>query len=775
MPDLGKAYVQIVPSAKGMGNGIKKELEGTGADSGGGFGAAFASAAKKIIAVAAIGKAVKASIDAGGAMQQSFGGLDTLYEDAAYAAKQYAYAAAEAGISANDYAEQAVSFGASLKQAFGGNTHKAMQAANTAIMDMADNAAKMGTPIENIQNAYQGFAKQNYTMLDNLKLGYGGTKKEMERLLKDAQDLTGVKYDINNLGDVYSAIHEIQKNLHVTGVAADEAKTTFTGSFAAMKASATNFLANLSLGKDITAPFQQMVEAGKNFLLGNLVPMVGNILKQLPTLLSELSSTGTQILEQIVSGIRNNTASIATMAREFIVNMTKSFASNISLLIQAGIEITKALIEGLSQVDWKKTGRDILNALKDGITSISQSVLGDGKTLDDFINGITDKLPEVLDKGIEIIDNVVTGIMSALPKILDTGGQIILSVGKGIVDALPTIFEKGGELINRLVTGISNGLPEIGTKAGEIIGKFGRYLVEHFPEILQKGQEMMGQLIAGIIKAIPKVLQALFNLGKSMAEQFDGINWLEIGVNIMNGIYEGFMSLVGTVGEAITSVCKSIWNAFTSFFQIASPSKKMKTGAIDIIKGIIEGLGATEWINKAVSAMTSLAGKVLGGFDPTKAKAKGTEILQNIKSGLEDSTVMQTVTAAAGTVMTTVSNALKLEKDNPFVAAGLGMGTAIATGIGNAAGEAVAAVRRVAAAASNEASAQAQAQRQASIEYARTHAHINGSLSTEADMYGSYEDNNTDVIVELLMRYLPMIVANDNYSQINRSLGLGLS
>lgn len=168
MPDLGKAYVQIVPSAKGMGNGIKKELEGTGAESGGGFGSAFASAAKKIIAVAAIGKAVKASLDAGGAMQQSFGGLETLYGDAAEAAKNYAYEAAKAGISANDYAEQAVSFGAGLKAAFGGDTTKAVEAANTAILDMADNAAKMGTPIESIQNAYQGFAKQNYTMLDNL-------------------------------------------------------------------------------------------------------------------------------------------------------------------------------------------------------------------------------------------------------------------------------------------------------------------------------------------------------------------------------------------------------------------------------------------------------------------------------------------------------------------------------------------------------------------------------------------------------------------------------
>ena len=178
---------------------------------------------KKLIVAAGIDTVLKSAIEEGGKLQQSFGGLDTIYGEASSAAKEYAVQAAAAGISANDYAEQAVSFGASLKQAFGGDTTKAVEAANTAIMDMTDNAAKMGTPIESIQNAYSGFAKQNYTMLDNLKLGYGGTKSEMERLLADAEKLTGVHYDISNLGDVYDAIHAIQGDLGLTGVAAQEA------------------------------------------------------------------------------------------------------------------------------------------------------------------------------------------------------------------------------------------------------------------------------------------------------------------------------------------------------------------------------------------------------------------------------------------------------------------------------------------------------------------------------------------------------------------------
>ena len=209
--ELAKAYVQIIPSAKGIGNSISSALGGEATNAGKSAGLNIAGAIKGAIAAAGIGAAIKTALSAGGDLQQSFGGLDTIYDTAAEGAKKYAAEAAKAGISANSYAEQAVSFGAALKQAYGSDLNGAMEAANVAILDMADNSAKMGTDIGSIQTAYQGFAKQNYTMLDNLKLGYGGTKAEMERLLKNAEEISGVKYDINNLGDVYSAIHEIKQ------------------------------------------------------------------------------------------------------------------------------------------------------------------------------------------------------------------------------------------------------------------------------------------------------------------------------------------------------------------------------------------------------------------------------------------------------------------------------------------------------------------------------------------------------------------------------------
>ena len=215
--NIATAYVQIIPTTEGIASGISESLGGEGAKGGKKFASRFLSGAGKFLKIGGVAAAAgfialtKSAMEAGGALQQSFGGLDTIYGDASEGAKAYAREAASAGITMNSYAEQAVSFGAALKQAYGGDTQKAMEAANTAILDMADNSAKMGTDMSAIQSAYQGFAKQNYTMLDNLALGYGGTKTEMERLLADATALSGVEYNIDNLGDVYEAIHVIQE------------------------------------------------------------------------------------------------------------------------------------------------------------------------------------------------------------------------------------------------------------------------------------------------------------------------------------------------------------------------------------------------------------------------------------------------------------------------------------------------------------------------------------------------------------------------------------
>lgn len=299
--ELGKAYVQIIPSAKGISGMIQKELGGevasAGVSAGESLGSKMMGAVSGIIAAAGIGKAIGASINEGAALQQSLGGIETLFKDSADKVKGFANEAYKTtGLSANAYMENVTGFSASLLQSLGGDTDKAAETANMAMIDMSDNANKMGTSMESIQLAYQGFAKQNYTMLDNLKLGYGGTKQEMQRLLADAEKLTGVKYDINNLSDVYSAIHAIQENLDITGTTAREAATTFTGSFESMKAAAQNVLGKIAIGENVTPALQSLLETTKTFLFGNFLPMIGNILSGLGVVLTEgISSLASQL------------------------------------------------------------------------------------------------------------------------------------------------------------------------------------------------------------------------------------------------------------------------------------------------------------------------------------------------------------------------------------------------------------------------------------------------------------------------------------------------
>ena len=769
MPDLGKAYVQIVPSAKGMSGNIKKELEGSGAESGEGFGAKFASMAKKLIVGAAIGKVVKDSLTAGGDLQQSFGGLETLYGEAAESAKKYAMEAQKAGISANNYAEQAVSFGAGLKAAFGGDTTKAMEAANTAILDMADNAAKMGTPIENIQNAYQGFAKQNYTMLDNLKLGYGGTKSEMERLLKDAEKISGVKYDMSNLGDVYDAIHVIQGELGLTGVAAEEAKTTFTGSLGAMKAAATNLLAAFSTGMDITEPLKALVENAKNFLIGNLLPMIGNIVKQIPTLLQESQSIGQDLIKNIVSSITTNAPQLVKSGADLLVQLIQGMVSNAALLLQGGIQIITALVDAMAQVDWLQVGTDILNALKGGLQQASAAIFGENNTLDDFIASLNAKLPEVLDFGIEIITNLVNGILDAAPTVISSAGEVLLSFAKGIIDALPTILEKGGELISKLLEGISSRLPDIGTKAGEIIGKFTSYLLQHFPEILQKGFELVGTLVSGIIKAIPKVIEAIWNLNKSFIAELQKLDLKEVAQDILAGLAQGLVNAWEKVKAAAKKICDKVINAFKDFFGIHSPSTKMIEIAKDLIQGLINGI--KNMVSQAAAAMLGLAKTLLDKVDLSGWVEKGKELGGKLKEGLES--CKDTIGNAANALATGAKTYIET---GSFKSVGEAMGNAMKEGINSSAMGVKTAMQNMVD--DLKLKAQQAANQMKAIEYAQTHAHLNGSVT----MYGAAGDDTLgteseeDVIIELLEKYLPVIASKGNgYDQLNREFGWGIS
>ncbi len=431
---LGTAYVQIVPSAQGIKGSISNVLDGEAQSAGTSAGMKIGAFAKKAIAAAAIGtvmvKGIKAAMDEGAKLQQSYlGGLDTLYGEAAESARAYAREAAAAGISMNDYSEQAVSFGAALKNAYGGDVKKAAEAANTAIMDMADNSAKMGTDINSVSMAYQGFAKQNYTMLDNLKLGYGGTKTEMERLLADAEKLTGVEYNIDNLGDVYEAIHVIQGELGLTGVAAAEASTTFSGSFNAMKAAAQNALGSLALGQNIQPALTALATSVSTFFFGNFIPMLGTIIKSLPPaivafvkagipqifsgLVSIMQSLAVQIKstadsisgEKVAQWITTTLPKLIQAAGTLIKTFASSMLRNLPTIISAIGRIGLAIVTGLGSALWGKITA-AANGIKTRFMAPIKAIIGLAASTaasirDRFmapINAMKDKLSGIVQK-----------------------------------------------------------------------------------------------------------------------------------------------------------------------------------------------------------------------------------------------------------------------------------------------------------------------------------------------------------------------------------------
>lgn len=596
--ELGKAYVQIVPSAQGISGSISSAIGGEATSAGQSAGFSIAGAIKSAIVAAGIGGTIKTALEAGGNLQQSFGGLETLYGDAADAAKAYATEAAAAGISANSYAEQAVSFGAALKQAYDSDA-EAVEAANVAILDMADNSAKMGTDIGSIQTAYQGFAKQNYTMLDNLKLGYGGTKSEMERLLADAKELSGVEYDIDNLGDVYSAIHVIQENLGLTGVAAEEASETFSGSLGAMKAAGENLLANLALGEDIGPALATLGESVQNFVLNNLLPMLGNIFEGIPELLSGLSST----IIGMLNILNNNPDELVQTGISIVTSLVSAIVEAAPYLVEAAWNLIAALGSALINTDWASVGRDLISRLRSSVDLAAGEILGmDSATVDGFLSGITSALPSVLEGGSQMILELLNGILGAIPDLIMGAGELLNTFTTFFLENAPTIMEAGVNLILDMVKGITDSLPDITASAQEVISTFLTNVADKLPDILAQGGSLLLELVTGIIEALPDLVIAVGELIGTIVTTLDDYDWLEIGKNILLGIKDGLLSILDTLADAITQIGSYIWNGICDYFGIASPSKLAAWAGQMIAEGLAGGISDnTDLVDDAIT------------------------------------------------------------------------------------------------------------------------------------------------------------------------------
>lgn len=539
----GKVVIQVDMNGDKAQSGVArlKGMVGGLSESGAQLGSVFKSVlganivtGALISGIQSLGSAVKGvfstALDEGAKLQQSFGGIDTLYQGAEDTMKQYATAAASAGISANTYAEQAVSFGASLKKALGGDAVKAAESANKAIMAMADNSAKMGTDIGSIQMAYQGFAKGNYTMLDNLKLGYGGTQQEMQRLLNDASKLEGAmgkKFNINNFADIVEAIDLVQKDLGVAGVAAKEAETTFSGSFAAMKASASNFLANLSLGEDVGPALKTLISSTSTFLLGNFVPMVGNIMRQLPQAIEvAMAEAGPKVEE----GFR-------------------------SLFTGLGVD------EGVFDVI-KDTFRDVVVTIQ----SLFEELTSESNGFGNVIQGVGNVIQIVN----VIIQNLAMAFQFALEAFSETGAiKNAYQAFKDLTDAALDLAEKLGDAIPWDI---------VGAAAGHVVNAISMIV----SWISKLTQSISGDIWRGLITGVGGALIAFkaFNFLKS----FNPFKWFSKGAK------ESTDEAVGSVTSSKSAIAQIFKSISTLIKTTGTAIKTAATGIGEGIKIALSGL-----------------------------------------------------------------------------------------------------------------------------------------------------------------------------------------
>jgi phage-related protein len=597
--EIAQAYVQLIPSARGITGKIQSilnpEASAAGQSAGQSLGSSLVGVMTKVIAAAGIGKAFSAAISEGAALQQSLGGIETLFKGSADKVKGYANEAYKTtGLSANAYMENVTGFSASLLQSLGGDTNKAAETANMAMIDMSDNANKMGTSMESIQMAYQGFAKQNYTMLDNLKLGYGGTKQEMERLLNDAQKLTGVKYDINNLSDVYNAIHAIQENLDITGTTAKEAASTFSGSFESMKAAAQNVLGKLALGENILPSLHALLKTTSTFLFDNFLPMIGNVFSGLGLVLTEGISQiasqlfgdafGSAVFDQLahVTGIFEtffdmifgslskqdnidilNTIGFSEEAATQIVNIADNIRVTFENIGVVAGNVASIVVDFVGDLLGIKDGEQGVNLLGIAFESITGFIRDASESLSKFTSWLKDS-PLALDA----LKSAVVGITSAW-----TGYKAVLAVIKGI------------ETIRNATLAITNGLmlaqfvrtgaltTAEAANAAATMGASGAFGI--FNAVLSANP--IG-LIVTAVAALTAGLVWFFTqteTGQQIWSSF--VDWIkqawqgiaDFFVGLWSGISEGAIILwdgIVTAWTAYIESLKAMWTAVVTFF-----------------------------------------------------------------------------------------------------------------------------------------------------------------------------------------------------------------
>ena len=564
--EANKGIDEVGQKTSGLGEKLKSGLATAGK-------VAVAGVAAGATAIGALGtKAVAAYAD----YEQLMGGVETLFKDSQDQVMDYANNAYKtAGLSANEYMETVTSFSASLLQSLDGDTSAAADKANLAITDMSDNANKMGTDMASIQNAYQGFAKSNYTMLDNLKLGYGGTQAEMERLLADAEKISGIKYDISSYADIVDAIHVVQTEMGITGTTAEEAASTIQGSFGMMKSAWQNLVTGMAdpdqdLGVLVGNFTDSVVIAGNNLIprIQELLPriveattsLIGTVSEQLPailgTVLPSLVEGATNLVTGLMAALPSVLSVLADVAPTVINTLVPALIELLPQITQTGIDVIVSLAQGIADAL-----PQLIPAATDAIIEIVE-VLTSPENLGNLIDaalaiilalvdGLVDATPKLIAAVPDVISNLVTAIIANIPKILEAGVEITMALADGLIKALPELIEE----IPNLILGIVQGI------------------IDNLPEIIMAGPKIIAALATGLIEAIPDIVMVIPQLIRSIVDTVLSFDWGSIGKNIVEGIKNGFVNMWNSFKQTVENVFTGLVDGVKSFLGIASPSK----------------------------------------------------------------------------------------------------------------------------------------------------------------------------------------------------------
>lgn len=528
----------------------------------------------------------KQAVDAYGNYEQLVGGVETLFkENASTVIKNASNAYKTAGMSANAYMETVTSFSASLLQSVGGDTVKASEMADMAITDMSDNANKMGTSMEMIQNAYQGFAKQNYTMLDNLKLGYGGTKSEMERLLADAQAISGIQYDISSYADVVDAIHVIQTEMGITGTTAKEASSTIQGSIASMGSAWQNLLTGLA------DPTQNLDQLLNNFVdsvitVGdNLIPRVSMILESItklisslaPKLVAEVPNIVSQLLPSIIQGavsIVNAIVQALPQLIDTIVGMLPQFIAGIQQIFTGIIEALPSLMQTLvSQLP------TLIPMLIDGIVGMVVTL---ASSFGDIIQPLIDNLPE-------IITSIVDALINNLPILIEGCINLIIALVGALPQIIMALIQAIPQIIVSIVEALFTAMPILLEGVGQIFGEAWNAIVS----IFSGAGAFFGKLFSGIINIVGPIFSGLGTIASTIWNGIQSI--FSVAVGFFSNIFSGVVNTVSGIFSTIVNIASNIWGGIKSVF----------SGVVSFFSGIFSG---------AVNIITSVFGRIVGFF-----------------------------------------------------------------------------------------------------------------------------------------------------------------